>query len=217
MGLKFTVYTDHQPILAALLKTTEPTSGRQARQLAAIAEATSDVRHVDGKDNLVADALSRIDSPEVDDTPGFVSFPVPSMVPGSISSQPWGPPPAPSMVTGSISSQPWGPSPVPSMGPGSISSQPWRPPPARVNAIAPGIDYRELAIAQAEDQDVQDYRTAITNLKLADVPFSNGAFSVLCDTSTGVARPVVPETWRRRVFDTVHALSHPGARLTKRL
>merc|ERR1739842_239079 len=160
MGLKFTVYTDHQPILAALLKTTEPTSGRQARQLAAIAEATSDVRHVDGKDNLVADALSRIETPEVDDTPGLVChpFPVPSMVPGSISSQPWGPPPAPSMVTGSISSQPWGPSPVPSMVPGSISSQPWGPFP--VNAIAPGIDYQELATAQAEDQDVQDYRTA---------------------------------------------------------
>merc|ERR1739841_316580 len=102
--------------------------------------------------------------------------PVPSMVAGSISSQPWGPSPVPSMVPGSISSQRWGPSPVPSMVPGSISSQPWGPLPVRVNAIAPGIDYRELATAQAEDQDVQDYRTAITNLKLEDVPFSNGAF-----------------------------------------
>jgi len=86
-----------------------------------------------------------------------------------------------------------------------------------VNAIAPGIDYRELANAQSEDQDVQDYRTAITNLKLADVPFSDGEFSVLCDTSTGVARPIVPETWKRRIFDTIHTLSHPGIKLTKRL
>jgi hypothetical protein len=39
----------------------------------------------------------------------------------------------------------------------------------------------------------------------------------VCNVSTGVARPVVPETWRRRVFDTFHSLSHPGARTTKKL
>ena len=50
-GRVFTVFTDHKPIVAALKKTSEPVSGRQARQLAAIAEATSDVRHVSGKDN----------------------------------------------------------------------------------------------------------------------------------------------------------------------
>ena len=57
----FTIFTDHKPIIPALHKKTEPTSARQARQLAAIAEATSDIRHVDGKSNLVADALSRPD------------------------------------------------------------------------------------------------------------------------------------------------------------
>jgi hypothetical protein len=82
-GRQFTVFTDHMPILAALHKTTEPTSGRQARQLAAIAEATTDIQHVSGKDNVVADALSRIepvadapghvtDEDIADDTPGFL-------------------------------------------------------------------------------------------------------------------------------------------------
>jgi cleavage and polyadenylation specificity factor subunit 1 len=85
------------------------------------------------------------------------------------------------------------------------------------NAISPGVDYRELAAAQASDLDVQAYRTAITNLKMADVPFSNGSFSVLCDVSTGKARPIVPEDWKCRIFDTVHALSHPGPKTTKRL
>merc|ERR1712020_103910 len=42
-GRKFTVFTDHKPIIAALKKVSEPVSGRQARQLAAIAEATTDV------------------------------------------------------------------------------------------------------------------------------------------------------------------------------
>ena len=54
------MYTDHMPILAAIHKSTEPTSGRQARQLSAIAEATTDIQPVAGKDNVVADALSRI-------------------------------------------------------------------------------------------------------------------------------------------------------------
>ena len=47
--------------MAALHKKTEPKSARQVRQLAAIAEMTSDIRHVDGK-NIHADALSRPDN-----------------------------------------------------------------------------------------------------------------------------------------------------------
>ena len=83
--------------------------------------------------------------------------------------------------------------------------------------IQPGIDYHELAADQQQDPNVQSYRTAISNLKLADVPFANGSFSVLCDTSTGSARPIVPEKWRQQIFDTIHSLSHPGAKTTKKL
>ena len=86
-----------------------------------------------------------------------------------------------------------------------------------VNAVRPGSDYQAMSLAQQSDPDVQAYRTAITSLRLEDVPFSNGSFTLLCDVSTGTPRPVVPESWRRLVFDTVHSLSHPGARTTKRL
>ena len=58
-GGPFTIFTDHNPIVSALKKSSEPASGRQARQLAAIAEATNDIQHVSGKDNIVADSLSR--------------------------------------------------------------------------------------------------------------------------------------------------------------
>ena len=61
-GRSFTVFTDHKPLLAALNKSTDPASTHQARQLAAIAEATTSIRHVSGKDNVVADALSRTDA-----------------------------------------------------------------------------------------------------------------------------------------------------------
>ena len=84
-------------------------------------------------------------------------------------------------------------------------------------AIQQGMDYQALANNQALDQDVQNYRTAISNLDLADVSFANGAFTVLCDVSTPSARPIVLEGWRRKVFDTFHALAHPGAKTTMRL
>ena len=86
-----------------------------------------------------------------------------------------------------------------------------------INAVQPGLDYQAMASAQADDPDVQAYRMAITSLRFKDVPFANGTSTLLCDVSTGVPRPVVPEAWRRLVFDTVHSLSHPGARTTKRL
>ena len=78
-GRQFTVFTDHKPITSALGKISDPHSARQARHLAAIAEFTSDIQHVSGKDNAVADALSRttatapvLASPEFADYPGFI-------------------------------------------------------------------------------------------------------------------------------------------------
>jgi hypothetical protein len=58
-GRKFTVFTDHRPIVAAIKKKSELKSGRQSRQLATISEFTTDIQHVAGKENVVADALSR--------------------------------------------------------------------------------------------------------------------------------------------------------------
>jgi len=40
---------------------------------------------------------------------------------------------------------------------------------------------------------------------------------VYCDVSTGRARPVVPPDFRRKVFDIIHNLSHPGVKPTRRL
>ena len=61
-----------------------------------------------------------------------------------------------------------------------------------INAVQPGLDYQAMASTQTNDPDTQAYRTAITSLRLEDVPFSNGAFTLLCDVSTGVPRPIVP-------------------------
>src|SRR5450830_1773539 len=58
-GRAFTIFTDHKPLTKALHRVSEPWSPRQQRQLSAIAEHTSDLRHVPGIENVVADALSR--------------------------------------------------------------------------------------------------------------------------------------------------------------
>lgn len=41
--------------------------------------------------------------------------------------------------------------------------------------------------------------------------------TLLCDTSTGSPRPIVPDGWRKKVFDAVHGLSHPSIRTTRKL
>jgi len=58
-GRRFVVYTDHKPLTHALARTTDAWTARQCRQLSYVAEFTSDIRHIKGVDNVVADTLSR--------------------------------------------------------------------------------------------------------------------------------------------------------------
>lgn len=143
-GRAFTIYTDHKPLTFAFASATER-SPRQTRHLSFIAEFSTDVRHITGKENIVADTLSRAD----------------------------------------------------------------------LSAVSlPTIDYRRLAADQACSKEIAAYKTSITSLRFADVPF--GDFTVLCDVSTGRNRPVVPSEWTRRIFETIHGLSHPGYKPTQR-
>ena len=61
-GRPFHVLTDHKPLTFALNSRSDRYSPRQARQLDYIAQFTSTIRHVHGLDNVVADALSRIET-----------------------------------------------------------------------------------------------------------------------------------------------------------
>ena len=58
-GRSFTLYTDHQSLVPSMSKKTEAQTARQANQLSEISEYTTDVRYLEGKSNVVADALSR--------------------------------------------------------------------------------------------------------------------------------------------------------------
>ena len=146
-GRPFTVYTDHKPLTFAMSKVSDQWSARQQRQLSFISEYTTDIQHVSGQDNPVADALSR----------------------------------------------------------------------AFVNALHEGVDFQAMAREQQSDPEIHAYRTSITGCQFQDVPVGNAGLTLLCDVSTGKQRPVVPQSWRRRVFDAVHGLSHPAIRTTCKL
>ena len=57
-GRHFHVLTDHKPLTFALNTRSDRHSPRQARQLDYISQFTSIIRHIQGSDNVVADALS---------------------------------------------------------------------------------------------------------------------------------------------------------------
>ena len=58
-GSEVTVFTDHKPLVGALSNPKERDSERQQRQISFILEYVSDIVHIAGKTNVVADVLSR--------------------------------------------------------------------------------------------------------------------------------------------------------------
>lgn len=58
----FTVFTDHKPICFAFNSRKDKCSPRQFRHLDLIAQFTTDIQHISGKDNVVADTLSRVEA-----------------------------------------------------------------------------------------------------------------------------------------------------------
>ena len=79
----------------------------------------------------------------------------------------------------------------------------------------PGISYQEMSTLQQSCPKVKALRQSSTR-KVVSFPVS-GSSGLLCDPSTGVIRPLVPEPMRRTVFDSVHQGSHPGKRASWRL
>ena len=63
-GRHFPVLTDHKPLCGAITSSAER-SPRQTRHLSFISEFTTDIRHLSGSENVVADALSRPSDAEI--------------------------------------------------------------------------------------------------------------------------------------------------------
>ncbi|BHF86036.1 hypothetical protein SprV_ctg2302921400 [Sparganum proliferum] len=78
-----------------------------------------------------------------------------------------------------------------------------------------GIDLAAMAAEQRRvgspcDEDV-------SGLQLQELPLTTGNGTILCDVSTPSHRPFVPPSLRRKVFSSLHNLSHPGSRATDKL
>lgn len=61
---KFILYVDHKPLIYALQQKQDKCSPRRLRQLDFIAQFTTDIRYLPGRDNIVADCFSRINEIE---------------------------------------------------------------------------------------------------------------------------------------------------------
>jgi hypothetical protein len=59
-GREFVLFMDHKPLTFAFKQKSEKASPRQLRHLDYIGQFTTNVQHISGKANIVADTLSRI-------------------------------------------------------------------------------------------------------------------------------------------------------------
>ncbi|XP_026695294.2 uncharacterized protein LOC113475388 [Ciona intestinalis] len=91
-----------------------------------------------------------------------------------------------------------------------------------INAIftdcASIVDYESMANAQSNDESVQSLRQSPESslcIEARTLPVSH--VTLLGDVSTGTFRPIVPESFRREIFNHFHSLSHPGIRASQRL
>ena len=192
-GQEVIVRTDHKPLVGSLSKTTNNYSALQRRHFNRIAQYVDKICHLSGKDNSVADALSRLNfkaentevpddiseydpDKEVDDT---------AIVRDSFSEV--------SEVTSLVS---------------------------QVGYDMPNP--QEFRRAQDEDSDLQAWIMRQTSsqgspYKPGLVPCADVSQQLWANKTTSPPQILVPVVFQKSVFSHIHGLSHPGFKTTLRL
>lgn len=146
-GRQFTVRTDHKPLIFLRPQTGKKRlMQRRARLVEFILQYSPKLEYLKGDSNVVADTLSRLDSPQET---------------------------------------------------------------VAISAMPPTITLIDIAAAQNNDPEIQQLREkGYKDHAFTEVTEDN--LSVFCEVFRGVNRPVIPSSIRRKVFEAVHNLSHPG-------
>ncbi|GFU47696.1 transposon Tf2-8 polyprotein [Nephila pilipes] len=145
-GYNFIIFTEHRPLTFTFNQISDSCSPRQLRHLDFVSQLSTDIRHVSGSDNSVADALSRINALNLSTT-----------------------------------------------------------------------DLRHLADSQTKDEELKT-KISSNDLSIKLKPLKMGnALEIFYDVSREKVRPYMQEELRFEVFRSLHNLSHPGIRATKRL
>lgn len=146
-GRHITIFTDHKPLLHAFKQNPDKATPWQFRRLDLIGQFTTDIQHVSGESNVVADTLSRVDT------------------------------------------------------------------------ISTAVTATELAQAQINSEELQQRLQSQSNdsLNLQPVIMPDIDSPIYCDISTDFVRPYVPLQLRKRIFQSLHSVSHPGPKATSKL
>lgn len=140
----FTIFTDHRPLTFAFKQNLDKCAPRQARQLDYISQYSTDIQHISGKDNIVADAFSRIEE------------------------------------------------------------------------VTNALDYEDLAQQQKKDDELKTLLQD-SSLQLKQVILPGMESPLYCDVSTSTIRPYITKELRKRAFDILHNLAHPGIKASTRM
>ena len=202
-GRKFYILSDHRPLCGALHRLSDAWCARQQRHLAYVAEYTSEIRHVSGVDNVVADALSR---------PPAVS-PLRSTIAAGVN-EPSGSLAVPAVGDRNARASTGLPLPSTTSLPGPATEDI-----SIVAAVVPPVtttvlDWSLIAEQQRDWAELQELQKS-SSLKLKEIVIDRA--TVWCDTATDSIRPLIPPQQRRQVFAQVHELAHAGTRATTRL
>ncbi|PIK47816.1 hypothetical protein BSL78_15316 [Apostichopus japonicus] len=54
-------------------------------------------------------------------------------------------------------------------------------------------------------------------MKFQEIPLPSSPGTIWCDMSTGSPRPFIPKVFRKDIFNSLHSMSHPGIRATRKL
>ena len=79
------------------------------------------------------------------------------------------------------------------------------------------INLQERAVAEETEPDLVKFQITMSSLKLKAISLPSSDGTILCETSTEVPHPYVPQQFHHKVFDYLHSFSHLSIRVTQHL